>query len=208
MDSSHMVEYSGHRYRRYSGGDGYFRRSAAYGTTYLHRVVWEKHNGRIPGNAQIHHKDGDCGNNDISNLTCLSPKDHRAQHEWSNDRKSAQRVHLDAIRHLSKDWHSSPEGLEKHREVGALAYKNFVPVDKSCDQCGNTFLTKSLSSAERFCSAKCKSALRRASGVDNETRQCAECGKDYIANKYTKIRTCSRQCGSKMSYRNRGYQVG
>jgi len=39
--------------------------------SYLHRVVWEKHNGKIPKDCIIHHKDLNPDNNDISNLECV-----------------------------------------------------------------------------------------------------------------------------------------
>jgi len=42
----------------------------------LHRVIWEDHNGKIPWDCIIHHKDGDSSNNDISNLECVKARDH------------------------------------------------------------------------------------------------------------------------------------
>jgi sugar lactone lactonase YvrE len=37
----------------------------------LHRYVWEFYNGKIPEGYQIHHKDKDKSNNDISNLELM-----------------------------------------------------------------------------------------------------------------------------------------
>ena len=37
-----------------------------------HDLVWEKHYGAIPAGYQIHHKDGNKQNNDISNLQLVS----------------------------------------------------------------------------------------------------------------------------------------
>lgn len=45
-----------------------------------HRVVWEKHRGKIPEGYVIHHIDGNGHNNDISNLMCLSKSEHRSLH--------------------------------------------------------------------------------------------------------------------------------
>ena len=42
----------------------------------MHRYVWEKHNGEIPPNHDIHHIDHDRGNNDISNLELYTKSDH------------------------------------------------------------------------------------------------------------------------------------
>ena len=51
-----------------------------------HRVVWEKHNGKIPKGYVIHHKNGNKKDNSISNLECLSPKEHGKRH-WKKGRK-------------------------------------------------------------------------------------------------------------------------
>ncbi|WP_077603633.1 HNH endonuclease [Oceanobacillus sojae] len=42
----------------------------------MHRYVWEYYNGKIPENHDIHHKDHDRSNNDISNLELYSKSDH------------------------------------------------------------------------------------------------------------------------------------
>ena len=46
----------------------------------LHRKVWEHHNGPIPDGMVIHHKDGDKGNNDISNLEMIELAKHSHGH--------------------------------------------------------------------------------------------------------------------------------
>lgn len=54
---------------------GYYAR--AYGDRMLaHRFVWGKHNGVIPPNYDIHHKDHDKSNNDISNLEMHTKEAH------------------------------------------------------------------------------------------------------------------------------------
>ncbi len=45
-----------------------------------HDVVWEKHFGNIPKGMQIHHKDGDKTNNDISNLELVDALTHKRKH--------------------------------------------------------------------------------------------------------------------------------
>ena len=45
-----------------------------------HRVIWEKHHGKIPEGYVIHHIDGNGHNNDVSNLMCLSKSAHRSLH--------------------------------------------------------------------------------------------------------------------------------
>ena len=52
-----------------------------------HRVVWELHNGPIPEGMQIHHIDGDKLNNDISNLECVYPTEHKRIHSNAVERE-------------------------------------------------------------------------------------------------------------------------
>lgn len=63
-----------------------------------------------------------------------------------------------------------------------------------CERCSKQFESKS---PGRFCSNACKSAWRRASGADNEQRQCTLCGDTFEVNRYSKVRFCSRSCASK-----------
>lgn len=51
-----------------------------YGLTSLHRYIWEYHNGKIPKNMVIHHKDFNKENNDISNLQLMTEFDHKSLH--------------------------------------------------------------------------------------------------------------------------------
>lgn len=42
----------------------------------LHHYVWEKYNGPRPKGYDIHHRDGNKRNNDISNLECITHSEH------------------------------------------------------------------------------------------------------------------------------------
>lgn len=53
-----------------------------------HRIVWEEANGRLlRPDEDVHHIDGDRGNNALENLVALTKKQHRAAHhadpEWA-----------------------------------------------------------------------------------------------------------------------------
>ena len=61
----------------YDSGNGYLK-SQKVG--WLHRYVWEKHNGPIPKGFIIHHKDHNKLNNDISNLELMEERAHRKNH--------------------------------------------------------------------------------------------------------------------------------
>lgn len=194
------ITWNGRKYRRYpesrhQASRYYFQRSYSGGTALLHRDVWEHHNGPIPAGYEVHHIDHNPTNNAIENLALLSRAEHMGAHQWSDERKASQREHLARIRPLTKAWHASPEGIAKHRETGGLAYAGFKPEPKPCAHCGKVFETRKLGNIDLYCSNACKSAARRASGVDDEIRACVVCGSSFTANKYTKIKTCCRSCG-------------
>jgi|HigsolmetaAR202D_1030399.scaffolds.fasta_scaffold19645_3 Helix-turn-helix domain of resolvase./HNH endonuclease. len=66
-------EFNWNKYTK--GRNGYYRKT--YGDrSYMHRDVWEFYNGPIPDGWDIHHKDGNKSNNDISNLECLPKSEH------------------------------------------------------------------------------------------------------------------------------------
>lgn len=47
----------------------------------LHRLVWQWYNGEIIGSDEIHHKDEDKLNNDISNLELIAKRMHMYEHK-------------------------------------------------------------------------------------------------------------------------------
>lgn len=175
----------------------YFQRSIKGGVEYLHRAVWEHHNGPIPSGHHIHHVDGDPGNNSIENLECVTPDQHAARHPLSAKRLAWQSEHLARIRPLTKAWHASPEGIDEHRRVGAMAYAQFQPEPKRCAHCAERFTPRKIGNADLFCGNKCRAAARRASGVDDEDRACVVCGTPFRVNRYSKTQTCSRACGNR-----------
>lgn len=46
-----------------------------------HCLIWEENFGAIPDGMQIHHKDFNKENNDISNLQLVTPLEHKRIHE-------------------------------------------------------------------------------------------------------------------------------
>jgi hypothetical protein len=45
-----------------------------------HSIIWENNNGKIPLGMQLHHIDFDRCNNDISNLSLVTPIEHKRIH--------------------------------------------------------------------------------------------------------------------------------
>ena len=157
---SEKVEFNGKTYRRYinhpdKNARRYFRR----GHSSLHRDVWEFYNGSIPKGMQIHHKDGNPVNNDISNLELIDPKSHSKIHEADRSKAAA-------------DWHGSEEGREWHRKhvSESLAkaweqphyYTKVEATERTCVWCGDKFFAKHPKA--KFCQPDCQwkeSAYRR-----------------------------------------------
>lgn len=157
-----------------------------------HVWVWKFHNGEIQKGFHIHHKDGNKSNNGIQNLECLTVKQHVAKHRHE-ERISNSILNMHRIRHLTKKWHASEEGLEWHRQHGLKTWKERTPFTISCKKCGKLAETKCFH--QDFCSNSCKSSWRRAKGLDNEERECVICKEKFKANKYEKTKCCGRKCG-------------
>ena len=49
-------------------------------SAYAARKLWTQHNGQIPTGCYIHHIDGDHSNDVITNLECVTRKEHGARH--------------------------------------------------------------------------------------------------------------------------------
>jgi len=207
MGNVEIVVFQGVKFRRYPGSKRrsdrvYFTPGIAdkqRGVKRLHEEIWMAANGPSPEGHHIHHVDHDPLNNDISNLVALTKSEHHTHHGTSEEAAERHgtaewKEHLASIRPLAASWHSSPEGVEWHRQHAIDSYKKRPVLAGTCDQCGNAFLSKK---PERFCSNKCKSAWRRASGLDDVTRKCVVCGADFTINRYTKTKTCSRVCARK-----------
>lgn len=183
--------YNGKEYKLYKG-EKYFSR----GCKRLHRVVWETETGQtIPKGYHVHHKDHNAQNNNFDNLELIKDKKHNKLHAytrftgkepWFKD------FHAKGIE-AAKAWHKSPEGLAQHRKqaieqgFGLLTYG-----DAPCQQCKTMFTRKK--KHQYFCSNACKSKHRRGLKLDNVTRQCKVCGKEFEVNKYAKRLFCTVGC--------------
>ena len=166
----------------------------------LHRAVWEYFNGAIPDGFDIHHVDHDTANNDIANLVMLARADHHSEH--GRETAQAHPEHIERMRELAKAWHSSEEGRAWHSEQGKRNATMRESRTYVCDQCGREYETAHIYSdgKPQYCSNNCKSRARALSGVDDVERICEYCGRPFMANKYTKLRYCSRSCGRRGAY--------
>lgn len=172
---------------------GYYLSTYINGKRYrLHRYLYEKYKGNIPKGYEVHHKDHNKDNNNLNNLVLLSTKEHKLLHgrELTKEQREFYKNNLnEKARPKAIEWHKSEEAKEWHKEQYKKTLGNRKPQKLICEQCGKEYEVIN-NGTNRFCSNKCKSAWRRESGIDNETRKCIICGEEYICNKYSKKAKC------------------
>lgn len=171
----------------------------------LHCYVWRKHYGIIPKGYQVHHKDHNKSNNDISNLELLTVAEHRKRHfDEMSDSGKAERKEIMKNKALPKAimWHKSEQGREWHKKKYLVdAEKLHQKCSFVCLACGNEYIAE-ITGNNKFCSNKCKSKYRRESGIDDEERICIRCGAFFTASKYSKTARC-KKCRNR---KNRNYR--
>ncbi len=163
--------------------------------------MWNNFHGIVPKGFHIHHKDENKSNNNIENLDILSVSNHVRVH-ITEERIERSKKHMEKIRPLTKKWHGSEEGKTWHK-FNALKCKfgKNEPIDYVCVRCSKKFKSSKLSNT-KFCTNACKSAHRRASGLDDIKRECQNCGIEFTKNKYSKIKFCSRSCAVKHQHKS------
>lgn len=202
------VEWGGLVWRRYPESKRrshrvYFQRHTKWKGTplYLHREIWKSVHGEIPAGHEVHHRDENPLNNDISNLECLSTLEHRRRHPVCVD--DAMRSHLASIRGKAAEWHRSEEGIAWHREhakrsIGKRVAKPFV-----CTVCGTGF--ESRFHAPKFCGPKC-GEQGRAERKPTHGRTCKWCGTEFLALKPDQC-FCSYSCSGRARWAARRARV-
>lgn len=212
--SNECIEFQGRRYIRWPESEN--RNDRVYfkchiwpdSPRYLHRDIWESVNGPIPKGFAIHHVDGNPLNNGIKNLKCILLKEHASNHtcDLQQDKDYCRRTQLGLLkaRNAAKSWHRSDAGRKWHSEHAKEIADNTPLIKKVCEQCGKEYYSKGRRKTDRFCSNACKTAWRYASGKDNISRKCLVCGKEFIINRYSRTKTCSRDCQGIMRKKAKG----
>lgn len=194
---SKSIKYKGRSYLQ--SGRKYYYNSGT--RKYLHRVIWEEAYGEIPKGYQIHHIDGNAENNNLSNLEIVKKGEHQKHHGslLNEEQKEKLRKNLNEnARPKACEWHKSAEAKEWHKKhYESMKDKLHKKTTMICLNCGSEFECVD-NGVNKFCSNKCKSAFRRKSGVDDVERVCVVCGKTFIANKYSKKRSCDKKCATKL----------
>lgn len=155
IDSTHQ-EFDGKRYGLHKGNRYYKRTKSVNGTkstVFLHREVWEYHNGKIPEGMMIDHIDRDKSNNSISNLRLVNAKENRAN--ISEEHKEKYRQHMIKYNSLKsgKWWQDERKKAERSLKLSE-SWKNREPIEKKCLVCATVFYAKH--NAATYCSKECR----------------------------------------------------
>src|ERR1700721_2462099 len=143
MAKRERIVYRGTVYWLQNSGRCFASRYPVHGERILHRRIWAERNGPIPGGCEVHHRDRDWRNSEISNLELLTEAEHYAVHSAERSAFSKQqevdRGYLKLARDEAKKWHSSPEGVEWHRQHGIDAWKKRKLTGSTCRRWGAVF---------------------------------------------------------------------
>lgn len=190
-----IQEFNGVRF--YKKPSGYYKADRKDGGEYMHRYVWQHYFGPIPEGHQVHHKNHLRADNAIENLELQLSVEH-AKHHSSLADKELLREHMETVmRPKAVEWHKSDAAKEFHSALGKHSWRVREKSEYACTHCGGIFVAYVNAQKAGFCSAKCQSAARRASGADDVQCKCAGCGGEFTKNKYAKTRFCSRSCAAK-----------
>lgn len=166
----------------------------------LHQEIWKSVYGEIPKGYHIHHKDENTLNNSIENLECIPHAQHVRQHvqEWAADPEHHKQMSKRAKKNVHKllEWYETEEGKAQRKANAKYLRQN--KYKHVCIYCGKEYET--YMKEGYYCSRNCSSKYRRKSGIDNETRICAFCGKEFVINKYAATKTCSLKCSSAVRF--------
>ena len=137
----------------------------------LHREVWQYHHGPIPEGFDVHHVHHDRSRNQIEDLELIPRSIHRQYHADERGVAELAKAPIVKAQAATAEWHGSTEGRAWHKQHYAdhsrAAFARLV--DCVCSHCATPFQAVNRGHASVFCSNRCKSAFRRAHGVDRET---------------------------------------
>ena len=199
-----VIEYNGTKYRRYPNAKQTSDRKyyiagiveRMHGKDYLHRQIYRDFHGPIPEGYHVHHIDEDTENNHPANLRAITKEDH-AKHHAETLSPERRALYAEIIVKYgvpkAKEWHRSPEGRAWHSLHAKEIVKNRKKISLQCQKCGKQYECF-YTSKNKFCVNNCKSAARRDSGADDESRNCKSCGAEFKCNRYAVKQFCSCSC--------------
>jgi len=167
------------------------------------RWVWINHHGTIPEKMDIHHKDGDKSNNEIDNLEIISRSDHLKKH-WKEGSYDLEQRRLQLSE--ARKWLRTPQGrlVQSEKSKESWVKRKLNPFQVLCLGCDEKFDT--YQKWAKCCSEKCYMRYRRKNKIGFIEKKCWMCGKVYLDDKHSRVRTCGKECGIKLQILNQNRQ--
>jgi hypothetical protein len=159
LDEKHQW-FDGKMYRL--TGRGYFGQSSKVYKR-LHRDVWIANHGPLPRVIVVHHKNGNKADNRLDNLEAMTNSEHMRLHGsmlTEEEREARRRNMRERAVPAAKEWHSTPEGHEWHKEHARKVASGLKFYEKTCRWCGGTYQTRSRGTTG-YCSNNCKMSIYR-----------------------------------------------
>ena len=174
---------------------------------HIYRDVWFYYNGEIPdGDYEIHHRNWDKSDNNITNLQLLTKAEHTKIHHVKKNKPITKIVQCVVC---NKNFNVPIRSTRKccsttclKIALGKSGAKNVKPpVQKICPECGKNFTVKHGKNNQIYCSFECsKIALARKRKKTIIERICPACGKKFIVSRSSpKTIHCSKECAAKMT---------
>lgn len=173
MDRPKIIVFQG---LKYTLSGSYYRRNkwGSKGPSSLHRAIWEQANGPIPHGYEVHHKDGDTFNNELSNLECISAREHQREHMLERHARGEMGPPGPLARERAAEWHRSEAGAEWHSQNSKKIWAEKVWHDCKCQVCGVPFKS-AFPTRAKFCHQNCRAAaLRERRGMPARVKKRVE----------------------------------
>ena len=157
--------FDGKKYRLHKS-QRYFRiqtkKNGVCKTIYLHRAVWEYHNGKIPKEKMIDHINRNRNDNRIENLRLVTAKENRVNVDEEFNEKCRQNIMKFNSQDYGKWWQDDKKRAQRSKAL-SLSWKNRQKLTKICLCCGKDFQCKHNSA--RYCSKECRQENYFRNGV-------------------------------------------
>ncbi len=145
--AENFIEFNGKKF--YKMRNGYYKGSDGW----LHMAVWKSVHGEIPEGYEIHHVDFDPSNNVLENLQCLPRAEHKKLHATCRPTHAHVCENCGKV-YEARNYNKKNRFCSRTCRIAFLRKQGYYDVEKTCEFCGKTFITRNDYKA-RFCSNSC-----------------------------------------------------